>query len=448
MTLIDRLAAICGAPHVLTGAEAAPYGRDWMGKYVTQPMAVVRPGSVAEVAAVLRLASETGTPVVPMSGNTNLPGGGKAQGALVLSVARLNAAPVINRAARTATVQAGVVLSHLHDAAAAHDLIFPLTFGARGSAMIGGVLSTNAGGSNVVRYGNTRDLCLGVEVVLADGRVMNLMSALHKDNTGYNLRNLVIGAEGTLGVITGAVLKLFPRPRAYATAMVAMASLDAALDLLNRLQAETGGAVEAFEYMPRLYVETHLKVAPNAREPFSVPHDVNILVEVATTRPDLAAVGPDGSVPLVAQLEGVLAGLMDEGAVLDAVVAQNEGQRREMWSRREMAAELMRHFPAEVDTDICLPLDRVTEFLARVLPHVRRIDPNARDFTVAHLGDGNLHYTVLPSHHDGRDEDAIRAAVEDIVQDLGGSFSCGGGRTPWLWMSCGRSSARWTRAIS
>jgi FAD/FMN-containing dehydrogenase len=423
MTLTDRLAAICGPANVLTGDDAAPYGRDWMGKYITRPLAAVRPGSTAEVAQVLQLASETRTAVVPMGGNTGLPGGGKAEGALVLSLARMNAAPVINPAARTATVQAGVVLSNLHDAAAAHDLIFPLTFGARQSAMIGGVLSTNAGGSNVVRYGNTRDLCLGVEVVLADGRVMNLMSALHKDNTGYNLRNLVIGAEGTLGVITGAVLKLFPRPRATATAMVATAGLSAALDLLHRVQAATGSMVEAFEYMPRLFIETHLIVVPGAREPFDASHDTNILIEIATTRPDLSTPGPDGAIPLVTQLETILADLMEEGAVLDAVVAQNQTQRAEMWARRESAATLMRHFPAEVDTDVCLPLDKVPTFFERILPHVRRIDPGARDFTVAHLGDGNLHYTVLPSRHDGRDEDALREAVEDIVQELGGSFS-------------------------
>jgi FAD/FMN-containing dehydrogenase len=423
MTLLDRLAAITGPAHVLTGAAAAPWAQDWMGKYPSTPLAVVRPSSTAQVAAIMSLAHETGTPVVPLSGNTGLPGGGQTDGGLILSLSRMNRIREIRPAARTAIVEAGVILSQMHDAAAEHDLIFPLTFGARGSAMIGGVLSTNAGGSNVLRYGNTRDLCLGVEVVLADGRVMNLMSELHKDNTGYSLRNLMIGAEGTLGVITAAVLKLFPRPRAYATAMVAVPQLTAALDLLNRMQAATGGAVEAFEYMPRAYIARHLTVIPGAREPFDAPHDVNILIELGATAPRDATPGPDGAVPIVDLLETTLGQMLDQGLVLDAVVARTDAQRREMWARRESAAELTRHVHPQVDTDVCLPLDRVDAFLTQVLSRVRTIDPDATDFCVAHLGDGNVHYTVMPTRPDRETDEAIRTAIEDVVQDMGGSFS-------------------------
>jgi FAD/FMN-containing dehydrogenase len=423
MPLLERLAAIVGPAHVLTGADAAPWASDWMGKYTGQPMAVLRPGSTAEVAAIMALAFETGTTVVPVAGNTSLPGGTHAPGALVLSVARLNRIRALNPVARTAHVEAGVILSDLHAAADDQDLIFPLTFGARGSAMIGGVLSTNAGGSNVVRYGNTRDLCLGVEVVLADGRVMDLMSALHKDNTGYSLRNLVIGAEGTLGIITAAVMKLKPKPRAYATAMVAVPSLDAALTLLNRMQEATGGAVEAFEYMPRIYINAHLALSPQARAPFALAHDVNILIEVGATAPRDATPLADGSIPIVTLLEQTLGAMLDQGMVLDAVVAQNSAQRTEMWARREAAAELTRHRFPQVDSDVCLPLDRVAAFLPAALVRARALDPEATDFCVGHLGDGNVHYTVFPSRDDPVLGEAIREAVEDVVQDMGGSFS-------------------------
>ena len=229
----DRLEEIVGKANVAQGSDLARWSRDWTGVYTWTPLAVVRPGSTAEVAAILRLANETGTAVVPVSGNTGLAGGTTAEGAIMLSLDRMNRIREVRPAARIAIVEAGVILSSLHEAADAHGMIFPLTFGARGSAMVGGFLSTNAGGSNVLRYGNTRDLCLGLEVVLPTGEVMDLMSELHKDNSGYNLKHLMIGAEGTLGIITAAVLKLAPKPRAYATAMVAAPSLDQALVLLN-----------------------------------------------------------------------------------------------------------------------------------------------------------------------------------------------------------------------
>ncbi|HSG57480.1 MAG TPA: FAD-binding oxidoreductase, partial [Paracoccaceae bacterium] len=208
--MIDQLKTLLGPQNVLTGADMARYSQDWPGVYSWTPLAVARPANTAEVSAVVKLANETGTTVVPVAGNTSLAGGSRAEGAIMLSLERMNVIREIRPAARIAIVEAGVVLSALHEAADDKGLIFPLTFGARGSAMIGGVLSTNAGGSNVLRYGNTRDLCLGVEVVLPTGEVMDIMSELHKDNSGYNLKHLLIGAEGTLGIITGAVLKLFP----------------------------------------------------------------------------------------------------------------------------------------------------------------------------------------------------------------------------------------------
>lgn len=423
MTLIDQLRDIVGANHVLTGADTAPYRDDWTRKYPADPRAVVRPADTAQVSAVLRLAHATGTPVVPAAGRTGLTGGAQTTDGLLLSVERLNAIRDIRPETRLAVVGAGVILSQLHEAAEAHGLVFPLTFGAKGSAMIGGVLSTNAGGSNVLRYGSTRGFCLGLEVVLADGRVMDLMSELHKDNSGYDLKDLFIGAEGTLGIITAATLKLFPKPAAYATAMVAAPDLPQALTLLNRLQTATGGAVEAFEYMPRRYITGHLARFPNAREPFADPHEVNIMVEVGATAPRDATPGPDGTIPVVDHLQETLAEMLDTGAILDAVVAQNEAQRREMWLRREEAAQVSLGRLPILNNDVALPLDKVSVFLDTMPSRLAALDAGAETMCVAHLGDGNVHYTVYPTTEDPARHDAIIEDIEALVLSLGGSFS-------------------------
>ncbi len=423
MSVLDQIAQAIGADHILTGNDAAPYGKDWTGAYTSTPLAVLRPASTAEVSAILKIANDTGTPVVPASGRTGLTGATLAEGALMLSVERLNTITEINAAGQTATVGAGVILSNLHDAAAAHDLIFPLTLGARGSAMIGGLLSTNAGGSNVVRYGSTRGLCLGLEVVMSDGRIMNLMSELHKDNSGLDLRNLMIGAEGTLGVITAAVLKLRPKPRAYATAMVAVRSLPDALDLLHQLQSATGGGVEAFEYMPRSYIDKHRELFPDAQPPFEDAYDVNIMIEVAATMARDALPAPDGSLPVVTLLEDTLGAMLEQGTVLDAVIAQNEAQRRDIWKRREDAGEVAFFGGVFVNTDVAVPLDRVATFQDMLTPRIKAIDPDASEVIVAHLGDGNIHHTSYISRNDPDAMNALVEAVEDVVQELGGSFS-------------------------
>ncbi|WP_394181934.1 FAD-binding oxidoreductase [Yoonia maritima] len=423
MSICDDIAAIIGSERVLTGADAAPYATDWTGRYKGEPLAVLRPGSTQEISEIMKLAYATGTPVVPVSGHTGLTGATLATDALVLSVDRLNKIDDIDVAGRTATVGAGVILSSLHDAADAHDLIFPLTFGARGSAMIGGVLSTNAGGSNVLRYGNTRDLCLGLEIVMADGRIMNLMSALHKDNSGLNLRHLMIGAEGTLGIITAAVMKLKPKPRAYATAMIAVPSLDDALSLLHTMQDSTGGAVEAFEYMPRNYIDRHIAIMEGAKPPFDDSYDVNILIEIGATAQRDATPGPDGQIPVVANLEETLGTMLEDGRVLDAVIAQNESQRTEMWRRREEAGEILVKGDPFVNTDIAVPLDKVATFEREITPRLKAIDPNCVEVIVSHLGDGNIHHTTFVSRNDPDAMKAMVEAVEDVVQELGGSFS-------------------------
>jgi FAD/FMN-containing dehydrogenase len=423
MDIVEQFRGIVGAANVLTGADAEPYGQEWTKKYNCQPCAVLRPANTDEVSAILKLAQETGTAIVPSSGRTGLTGGSYAPDGILLSLERLNRIREIRPAARLAIVEAGVILTQLHEAAEAEGLVFPLTFGAKGSAMIGGVLSTNAGGSNVVRYGSTRGLCLGLEVVLADGRVMDLMSELHKDNSGYDLKDLFIGAEGTLGIITAAVVKLFPKPAAYATAMVAAPDLPRALRLLNRLQTATGGAVEAFEYMPRRYIEGHMARFPGQRAPFDEMHEVNVMVEVGATAPRDAEPREDGSVPITDYLEEVLGELLEEGAVLDAVVARNEAQRREMWQRREEAAQVTLARQPLLNNDVCLPLDRVAEFLDRAPAVLERLDPGVETICVAHLGDGNVHYTLYPTVTDPAAQDGLIEALEELAVGMGGSFS-------------------------
>ena len=423
MDIVAELSALLGAGQVLTGADAARYGQDWTGKYRWQPLAVARPGSTAEVSAVVQAAARAGLAIVPVGGHTGLTGATEAEGAIMVSLERMNRIRAINPGARTATVEAGVVLARLHDAAAEHDLAFPLTFGARGSAMIGGCLATNAGGSNVLRYGSTRGLCLGLEAVLADGRVLDLMSALHKDNSGYDLKDLFIGAEGTLGIITAAVVKLLPKPRAFATALVAMPGLAPALALLNRLQAETGGLVEAFEYMPDLYAARLARYRHDLAFPFPADTPATILVEVGATAPALCTPGPDGALPLAALLESALAEAIEAGEATDAGVARNDRDRAAFWARREAAAEITLNERPLVDTDIAVPLDRVEVFLTRMRQRLAELDPGAREMIVAHLGDGNVHYTAYPARDDAGLADAIRAAIDEEATGLGGSFS-------------------------
>lgn len=423
MAILDALAKIVGQDHVLTGDAAEHYGKGWVKSYHHVPAAVIRPGSTSEVSQVLKIAHDAGVPIIPVSGNTGLTGATYAQDQIMLSLERMNQIEEIRPDARIAIVQSGAILTSIHEAVDEHDLVFPLTFGARGSAMIGGALSTNAGGSNVVRYGSTRGLCLGIEVVLADGRVMDLMSELHKDNSGYDLKDLFIGAEGTLGIITRAVVKLFPKPKAYATAMVATVDLPAALTLLNKLQISTGGLVEAFEYMPGNYIETHLKVIPGGKPPFEERYDTNIMVEIAATSPSLANVNEDGSIPIVGSLEEILAELMEDGAILDAVVAKSDAQRSEMWARREAAAEVSFSQGMAVDTDIAVPTDKVPAFFDGIRARVSEYDAQATDSCVAHLGDGNVHYSVYPTRNDPDAHDVIVEMIEDVVLSLGGSFS-------------------------
>ena len=423
MSIIEELKKVLGDQNVLTGTDKDRYSSDWLGQYSFEPLCVVRPASTQEVSKVVRLASTAQINIVPVGGNTGLNGGTHSDNAISISMERMNNIHEIRVNSKIAIVDAGVILANLHNVVNENDLMFPLTFGARGSATIGGVLSTNAGGSNVLKYGNTRDLVLGVEIVLPNGEIMNLMSELHKDNSGYCLRDLVIGAEGTLGIITQAVLKLFPRPKAYATAMVAVNSLDTALSLLNELQDGTGGAVAAYEYMPKRYIQGHMELSSASRRPFKEDYEHLVMVELETTVELFSRCGDDGQVLLSGELERILDRNLDKGLILDAHIAQNEEQRLIMWERREAAAEISLLKTPLINNDIAVPLDKISKFLTIMEKKLPELDPDADVLIVSHLGDGNVHYTVWPSRDDEQHKDKIMEAIENVVLSLGGSFS-------------------------
>ena len=423
MSIIEELKKVLGDQNVLTGTDKERYSSDWLGQYSFEPLCVVRPASTQEVSQVVRLASTAQVNIVPVGGNTGLNGGTHSDNAISISMERMNNIHEIRVNSKIAIVDAGVILANLHNVVNENDLMFPLTFGARGSATIGGVLSTNAGGSNVLKYGNTRDLVLGVEIVLPNGEIMNLMSELHKDNSGYCLRDLVIGAEGTLGIITQAVLKLFPRPKAYATAMVAVNSLDTALSLLNELQDGTGGAVAAYEYMPKRYIQGHMELSSASRRPFKEDYEHLVMVELETTVELFSQCGDDGQVLLSGELERILDRNLDKGLILDAHIAQNEEQRLIMWERREAAAEISLLKTPLINNDIAVPLDKISKFLTIMEKKLPELDPDADVLIVSHLGDGNVHYTVWPSRDDEQHKDKIMEAIENVVLSLGGSFS-------------------------
>ena len=433
-SFLEKVTAIVGEKYVLVSDAARQrFEEDATLLYHGKSLAVVRPASTAEVAEVVKLAHSARIPIVPIGGNTGLSGGtwaGSEGDAMMLSLERMNQIREIKTDSRLVIAEAGVILDSLHNAADEHDLIFPLIFGARGSCMLGGNLSTNAGGSNVVRYGNTRELCLGLEVVLPDGQIMNLMSELRKDNTGYDLKDLFIGAEGTLGIITAAVMKLHPKPKAYATAMVALPNVGCALKLLNHLQALSNNSVEAFEYMPRNYFKRLLERFPKMQSPFEALPEVSVLLEVGATSERDAEVGNDGSVAIVNILETALSEYFESGLVLDAVIAQNETQRRAMWEQREAAYEVSIMRQHRLMADVSVPLDCVQTFLEQMSERRPQIIPDAEELIVAHLGDGNVHYTVWLDPNDVRSEgenqrlkNELLERVEETVKALGGSFS-------------------------
>jgi FAD/FMN-containing dehydrogenase len=420
---IERLAAIVGAQGLITDArDMEPYVVDWRRHYRGRTPAVVRPASTGEVAAVVKLCAETGTGVVPQGGNTGMCGGATPSAAgneIVLALGRMNRVREVDTLNNTITADAGCILANLQQSAIAADRLFPLSLGAEGSCQIGGNLATNAGGINVLRYGNTRDLALGLEAVLPDGRVWNGLKGLRKDNTGYDLKDLFIGSEGTLGVITGAVLKLYPRPRTRLTALIAVADPAAAVQLLARLRGACGERISAFEILSRLCLELVLKHIPATREPLPQPYLWQVLVELADT-------SAGGS--LRDDFERAVAEAGEEGVVRDAVIAESTAQSQALWRMRETIPEASRDEGLLYRHDISLTISRIPEFIATASAALERSFPGVRIICFGHLGDGNLHFNCfVPGRHKddpaARDASDVNRVVLDIVHQFGGSFS-------------------------
>jgi len=418
--LLARFAALVGDKYAVTDpAEQEKYLMESRNLYHGTSPVVLRPGAVTEVAAILRLASDTGTPIVPQGGNTGLVGGQIPRGGeIVLSLTRLDRIREVDAASNTITCEAGVVLMKAQAAAADADRLFPLSLAAEGSCTIGGNLSTNAGGTGALAYGVARDLVLGLEVVLADGRVLNVLNKLKKDNTGYDLKNLFIGAEGTLGIITAAVLKLFPLPRSVETAFVGVPSPRAALDLLNLVQERTGRAATTFELMKRLAIEMAVKHGPGCRDPLAGTHAWYVLLEVSSSERG----------GLRDKLESALSAAADAGLVGDATIADSLERRQSFWRLRELLPEAQKPEGASIKHDVSVPLVHVPDFLAEADAAVEALIPGSRPVPFGHLGDGNIHYNVTQPV--GADRDAylarwydMNAAVHAVVKKYGGSIS-------------------------
>ena len=415
----ERLRAIVGATRVLTDAnDVVPFCTDWRRRYSGVARCVVLPGSTDEVAAVVRTCAEAGVAIVPQGGNTGLCGGATPTGGeVVIVLTRLNRIRVIDPDNNSITVEAGCTLHAVQQAARDVDRLFPLSLAAEGSATIGGNLSTNAGGVQVLRYGNARELCLGLEVVLADGTVWNGLRSLRKDNTGYDLKHLFIGAEGTLGLITAATLKLFPRPRAQATAWVAVPDPAAAVALLGQLRDAAGDNVTAFEIVGRTALELVLRHIPGARDPLPGKPEWQMLIELSGARADLAAI-----------LESALDDASGEGLVADAVIASSEAQTAALWALRENVSEAQKIEGVSIKHDIAVPVSRIAEFITRADAALRETFPAVRIVCFGHIGDGNLHYNQSKADAESNAEFIARTAavnriVHDLVHELGGSIS-------------------------
>lgn len=414
---------LIGAPHVLTeAADTAAFLTDWRRRYSGQALAVLKPGSTAEVAAVVRLCSQFRVPIVPQGGNTGLVLGSvpDASGsAIVLSTTRLNRVRAVDTVNNTITVEAGCILEHVQNTAAEVGRLFPLSLAAEGSCTLGGNLSTNAGGTGVLRYGNTRELCLGLEVVTPQGDIWSSLRGLRKDNTGYDLRDLFIGAEGTLGTITAAVLKLFPQPKARMTAVTAMRSADDALKLLTLAQAQCGAALTGFELMSEFCLQLVATHFPQIRQPFAQSHPQYVLLELSDSESEEHA---------NAMLENVITQALEQGIIDDAVVAVSIAQSQALWQLREHIPLAQAEEGKNIKHDISVPISRIGEFIHVTDALLQKEFPEVRMVTFGHLGDGNLHYNVSPPA--GTPGDALIAqqhdisrVVHDSVEQFGGSIS-------------------------
>ena len=421
--LLAGLVSALGESFVLTSpAGMSPYAVDHRKRYAGKPLAVVRPADVEQVAAVVRLCAENGTAVVPQGGNTGLVGGATpdASGShVVLSLSRLNRIRALDGLNNTITVEAGCVLATIQQAAEAADRLFPLSLASEGSCQIGGNLSSNAGGTAVLRYGNTRELTLGLEVVLPSGEIWNGLRGLRKDNTGYDLKQLFIGAEGTLGIITAAVLKLFPRPAGTATAIVALPTPRTALQLLGKLQSRCGERLTGFELFSETCLALVLKHYAACRRPLAATSPYFVLIELSDSQ-SMSAVTD--------MLEAALGDAMNDALITDAAIASSMAQSREFWTLRENISEAQAKEGPNIKHDVALPISAVADFVEQADAALGAAFPGVRMVNFGHLGDGNLHYNVSPP--EGTDakgflenQAEINRLVYDAVACFNGSIS-------------------------
>ena len=421
--LIARFAAIVGEKNALTAeADTASYLVEPRELYPGKTALVLRPGCTQEVSEILKLANAEGVAVVPQGGNTGLVGGQipDVSGAqVIVSLSRMNRIREIDETGNTMTVEAGVVLETIHQEAEKIGRLFPLTLGAQGSCEIGGNLSTNAGGTAVLAYGNTRELILGVEVVLPDGRIWEGLRKLRKDNTGYDLKQLFIGAEGTLGIVTAAVLKLFPAPKAQEVAFAGLSDPEGALKLFNMARARAGSMLTGFELMPRLGIEFTLKHLDGARDPLMAPHPWYVLMELSS--------GSDAEAAR-ALMELIFEDAFEHGLVDDAALAESFAHREAFWRLRHGMSDVQKMEGGSIKHDVSVPVARIPEFLERATRAVEEAIPGCRPCPFGHMGDGNIHYNISQPV-DGDKEaflarwDEANAIVHEIVAELGGSIS-------------------------
>jgi FAD/FMN-containing dehydrogenase len=412
---LRRFEAVVGASGIITSvADMAPYLKEWRGLWHGETPVILRPKTTAEVQELLVIAHETETKIVPQSGNTGLVGGQiPSKGEVLLSLDRMTQILDVDASEFTLVAQAGATLQSIQSAADQADRLFPLSLASQGSCRIGGNMSTNAGGLNVLAYGTARDLCLGLEVVLADGSVLNLLKKLRKDNTGYDLKQLFIGAEGTLGIITAVALKLFPKPQHYETAFVAIDSPEQAMALLELVKAHSGNRVVAFELLAEIGVQfttrhMHTRRALETVSPWYV------LFELADVEHEAA--------------KHMLALGFERGILNDAVLAQSNAQRAELWSIRENLSESQKFEGGSIKHDISVPLAKIPQFIAEASAAVQSLVPGCRPCCFGHMGDGNIHFNVSQPIAMAKDDylaqwPIMSAVVHDIVAKLGGSFS-------------------------
>ncbi|MGJ0425017.1 FAD-binding oxidoreductase [Methylocystis sp.] len=420
--LLSRLAAIVGEAAVVTDATAmSPYLAEPRDLYHGRALCVLKPRTAHDVAGILALCNETGASVTPQGGNTGLVGGqtpDRSGASVVLSLERLNQIRAVDPTADAMTVEAGVTLSQAQEAAQAADRYFPLSLASEGSCTIGGNLATNAGGVHVLAYGSMRDLVLGVEVALADGRLLSTLGALRKDNTGYDLTRLFVGSEGTLGVITAATLKLFPPPRSHAVAFLGLRDPDQALLLLNFVKGRAGPMLNAFELVSRLGLELVLRHIPGTRDPLAQPHGWYALIELAAFA--------DGEAERAAA--DILAAAIEADLAQDATLAQSLDQSRALWKLRESMSEAQKREGGSIKHDIAVPVNAIPRFIEEAGQRLRAAFPLARPVPFGHMGDGNIHYNVSQPVGADRAEfiahwAEVNAIVHGLVHAFGGSIS-------------------------